>query len=207
MLPANASYESGTWRYLGAVAVVGKVVLAVLGVRDGTLRCQVLDASHNRGWRGEVLKSDQVGGEACNVGGSHGGSRDGVLGVRAANPGGENVNTGSKDIKDWSKVGEVGAGVGLVNGADGDGVWCRSRRVLGCVCAIVTSSDNDGNTGFDGRGGGGVEGLGELATKRHGEDGLGASVLANPLDTSDNTRVGAGSFAVEDLDSDKLCLV
>ena len=205
--PNNPSYEAGTGRYLRAVAVVSKVVLAVAGVRDGTLRRQALDTSHDRGWRGEVLKPDQVGGETCNMGSSHAGSRDGVHGGGVANPGGENVNTGGEDIKNRSKVREVRAGVGLVNGADSDGVWCRGRGVVSCVCTVVTGSDDDGNTRFDGRGDGGVDGIRVLATKRHGEDGLRASVLANPLDTSNDTRVGAGSFPVEDLDSDELGLV
>ena len=139
------------------------------------------------------------------MGGSHGGSGDGVGGGLAADPCGLHVNTWGKDIKDSAVVGETSAVVRYISGTDGDGVWCRGGRVVGGISIVVTGSDDDGDTGGDGRGDSRVDSSGVRATERHGEDSLATlarGVSADELDTADDAGVGSGSIAIEDLDSD-----
>lgn len=141
------------------------------------------------------------------MGGSHGGSGDGVNGGGAADPCRLHVNTGGEDIEGGTEVGELGAVVGVVGGTNGDGVLGRGGGVLRGIGVVVTGSDDDGDTGGDGGFDSRVEGSGERATERHGEDGLAiTTVLADKFDAANDAGVGAGSLTIEDLDSDKLGL-
>lgn len=135
--------------------------------------------------------------------GGHGGSGDGVGGGRAADPCGLHVNTWGEDVKDRAVVGEVSAGVGVIDGTNGDGVLGRGGGVVGGIGTVVTGSDDDGDAvgdgGFDSR----VEGSGVGAAERHGEDRLAiTAVLADKVDAGNDARVGAGSGSVENLDGD-----
>lgn len=137
------------------------------------------------------------------MGGGHGGSGDGVGGGGAADPCGLHVNTGGEDIKGGAEVGELSAVVGAIGGTDSDGVLGRGGGVVRGISTIVTGSDDDGDTGGDGGFDGRVESSGEGSAERHGEDRLAISaVLANKFDAANDTGVGAGSLAIEDLDSD-----
>lgn len=69
-----------------------------------------------------AVEGQEVGGEACDVGGGHRGARDGVDGARASVPGGEDVQAWRKDIDALADVGEVGTRVGYGRGADRDGI-------------------------------------------------------------------------------------
>jgi len=57
------------------------------------------------------LQREQVGQKTGNMGRGHGGTGDGVDGVFVADPGGLDVQAGSKDVIALSVVGEVCAGV------------------------------------------------------------------------------------------------
>lgn len=64
-------------------------------------------------------KGEEVGEEAANVGGGHRGSGDGVGGILASDPGGQDVETGGEDVDAGTVVGKVGAGVSKGGCTDG----------------------------------------------------------------------------------------
>lgn len=145
------------------------------------------------------------------MGGGHASSGDGVGGRRRADPSRQDVDTRGENVEAGAEVGPAGADVIAVRRADGDGVWCGGGRVVGGVLAIVASGHDDGHTSANGRGHSGVDGSGVRASKGHGKDGLvcdalGLGVGGNPLDTGNDTRVGARSGSVENLDGNEVGL-
>jgi len=98
------------------------------GNRDeSSLELLGADISDSKGRVLGGLEGKKVGEETSNVGRSHRGTGDGVDGVLAANPGGLDVKTGSKDVVALAVVGEVSALVSESAGTDGDGVLSGSR--------------------------------------------------------------------------------
>ena len=80
---------------------------------------------------------------------THRGTRDSVSRAGSSVPGGEDVETRSKDIDALSKVGEVGSLISDRGSTDGDGVLGGSWRVGAGVSVVVTSSDGEVETGLD----------------------------------------------------------
>ena len=149
------------------------------------------------------------------MGRSHGGTRDGVGGVLRADPGGEDVKTGSEDVIALSKVGEVGTLVKKSGGTNGDGVRSGSRGVVARVGVVVTGGNSEVNTSIDGGVDSEVESGGLATTQAHvGGAALEALLLAvlglllsllvsldSILDTLDDIGHGAGAVGAKDLDS------
>jgi hypothetical protein len=96
------------------------------------------------------LQGKEVGQETGNVGRSHRGTRDGVDGVLAANPGGLNVQARGEDISALSVVGEVGTLVTKGGGTNGDSLLGRGRRVVARVGVVVTGSNSEVDTNLNG---------------------------------------------------------
>ena len=169
------------------------------------------DLSNSVGGVGGGLQGDVVGQKTSNVGGSHGGSRNGVDSVVAADPGGQNVQTRSKDVSALSVVGEVGTLISQGGGTDSDGVGSSGRRVVASIGVIVTSSDGKVNTSLDSSVNSEIQSTGATATERHvGNAALPALLallglldvsLSSPLNTLDDVGHGARAVGAQDLDS------
>lgn len=134
---------------------------------------------------------------------SHASSRDSIGSRVRTDPGAQNADTRSEDIKAATVVGERGARITGISSADRDGRGLRSRGVVGGVRVVVTSCHDNGDAGRDGRSHGAVDGGGFASSEGHGEDGFGGRVVGYPLDAADDAAVGAGSVLVEDFDGDE----
>jgi hypothetical protein len=163
---------------------------------------------------GRVLggsKGDIVGQETSNVGGSHGGTGNGVGSVLAADPSGENVQTRGEDVSALSEVGEVGTFISQGGGTDGDSLLGGSRRVVASISVVITGSDSEVNSSINSGVDSEVQSAGAATTKRHIGNatfeflvtrlGLLDVSLGSPLNTLDNIGHGARAVRAEDLDS------
>ena len=144
------------------------------------------------------------------MGSSHGGTRDGS--GAAADPGGENVGTGGKDVQNAAVVGEAGASVVAVSGTNSADGGLRSRGVVASVSVVVASSDGDHDTRLLEVGSGAVHGRGVATTNGHGgNDTVGAVAVAvvvgDKVHTRDDGGVLARALVVEDLDTKDLGLL
>lgn len=160
------------------------------------------------------LEGKKVGKETSNVGRGHRGTGDGVDGVLAANPGGLDVKTGSKDVVALAVVGEVGALVSESAGTNGDGVLSGSRRVVARVSVVVTGGNSEVDTGIDSsvdslvKDGGfataqahvGSGALEALSLALLGDADLLEVRLGGVLNTLDDVGHGARAVGAEDLD-------
>ena len=167
------------------------------------------------------LEREVVGEKAANVGRGHGSARDGVGGILAADPGGENAETGSEDVSALAIVGEVGTAVVDGGGTDGDGLGSSSRRVVASIGVIVASSDGEVNADGDSSVDGVIKSLGLATTKRHvGNGALEALALAilgsldvldvglgSPLNTGNDVSHGTRAVRAEDLDGVNVSLL
>lgn len=138
------------------------------------------------------------------MGSSHGGTRDGA--GAAANPGGEDISTGGKDVNDAAVVGEAGAVVVAVSGTDGADRGLGSRGGVGSVAVVVTGSDGDKDTRALELGSGAVDGGGVATTEGHGSDDTTgavavAVVVGNKVHAGDDGGELARATVVEDLDT------
>lgn len=156
------------------------------------------------------LQGDVVGQQTSNVGGGHGGTRDGVDSVLAADPGGEDVQAGGKDISALSVVGEVGTLISESGGTDGDGLLSSSGRVAASIGVVIASSNGEVDTGIDSGVNSKIESAGGTTAQTHvGNTALEALLaslglldvsLSRPLNTLDNIGHGAGAVGAQDLD-------
>ena len=160
------------------------------------------------------LEGKKVGKETSNVGRSHRGTGDGVDGVLAANPGGLDVEAGSKDVVALAVVGEVGALVSESAGTNGDGVLSSSRRVVARISVVVTGGNSEVDTGVDSSVDSLVEDGRFATTQAHvgsrALEALSLALLGNAdllemrlggvLNTLDNVGHGARAVGAEDLD-------
>lgn len=150
------------------------------------------------------------------MGRGHGGTRDLVGSVLAADPGGENVETRGEDIVALAVVGEVGTLISESRGTDGDGLLGTSRRVPAGVGVVVTGSDGKVDTSIDGSVNSKIKSGGLATTQTHVGSGtletllalaslssgyLGGVLLSSVLDALDDIRHSAGAVGAEDLDS------
>ena len=116
---------------------------------ENTLLRELNDARANSVGR-EAFEGKEISGKASNVGSSHGGSRDGVGAV--AGPGRKNIDTGSKNVDESAIVGEGGAYITAIGGADSEGSGLGGWRVVGGIGVGVTSCNSKEDTGPDGGG-------------------------------------------------------
>jgi len=140
----------------------------------------------------------------------HGGTRDGPGARVAVVPGTEDGATRSEDVDTGAEVGEGAASINLVGargaelgGTDGDGAGGTSRGSQTGVDVVVTSGNGHQETTADGGVDSVVEGSGDGATERHVTNGgtaRGLGTVSSPLNTSDDTGVGAAAVVTEDLD-------
>lgn len=132
--------------YVGSVG--RDVRKSTLGSNGDQSLLQLLrgDVGHSEGRVLRGLEGEEVGQQTSNVGRGHRGSGDSVDGILAADPGGENVKTGSEDIVALSVVGEVSTLIREGGSTDGDSLLSGSRRVVAGVGIVVTSSDSEVNT-------------------------------------------------------------
>ena len=134
------------------------------------------------------------------------GTRNGV--GSAIIPGGDDIDAGGEDVKDASVIREGSLRPALVNGANGASRWLRSWRCVSRILVFVASSNSHEQTSSSCGGNSVVGSLGETATKTHVADGppgttLGRDIVGSPIDTVDDTRVGATAITAEHLDCDQ----
>ena len=200
--------------------MVGAYVRGVRGnVRESTLGSNGDDGSlellggHLGNGKGRVLggrQGDVVGQETGNVGGGHGGSGDGVDGVLAASPGGQDVQTRSEDISALSVVGEVSTLVSQGRSTNSDGLLGSGGGVIASISVVVTGSDSEVKTSVDSSVDSEIQSAGGTTAKGHVGNatlellvtllGLLDVRLSGPLNTLDHIGHGAGAVGAEDLD-------
>lgn len=206
LIPSNNPHLCST--------VVGKTVgSARRNTADGVGGRKSLDAVAQRNRRARTLESQKVGTKTSNVGASHGGTGEGP-GTGASVGGGNDSRARGKDINDGTVVGEGGAGIGRVDGADSACVR-GGRRV--CVCGVdvgVAGGDSDKDTVAGGGGDGVADGLPRGLGAAKGQVGGGAggaaaggAVAGEPGQAGDDVRGIAASGLVADLDGDELGLL
>lgn len=194
--------------------VVGKTVgSARRNTADGVGGRKSLDAVAQRNRRARTLESQKVSTKTSDVGASHGGTGEGP-GTGASVGGGNDGRARGKDINDGTVVGEGGAGIGRVDGADGACVG-GGRRVGVCGVDVgVAGGDGDKDTvaggGSDGVADGLPRGLGAAEGQVGGGAGraaAGGAVAGEPGQAGDDVRGIAASGLVADLDGDELGLL
>ena len=196
-------------RCLSASSVVDENIGSAVGdTRDGTL--DTLGSNVLAETIGRLAKTQEVGSKADDVGGSHGGTRDGV--GLAAEPVRLDVSSGSEHINQLAKVGVVGKSIRLLRSTDSAGRCLRGRGRGGSISALVTGSDTKEESGADNVGCGGVDGRGGAATEGHVDgDALGAVLLGavgdDKLHALDDARVGTRAIGAEDLYGKERCLL
>jgi hypothetical protein len=165
--------------------------------------------ARDKGSRGPLaLESKEVCGETSDVGGSHGGSGDGVGG--AADPSRQNVDTRSETIDNGAVVGERSPGVVDVSSTDGEDGGLGCGRGGGSVGVAVTSGNSKEETSGDSRGSGGVNSGRLAAAEGHGANGTtsasstGLLVVGRVVNACNDTRVGSRAAGVKDLDTEEL---
>lgn len=159
------------------------------------------------------LQRDVVSQQTSNVGRGHGGSRDGVDSVLAANPSRQNVQTRGEDVSALSVVGEVGTFITQGGGTDGDGILGSGRRVVASISIVITSSDSKMNaslnSGIDSK----IQSARATTTQGHvgntALETLGLAVLSSlglldvslgsPLNTLHDIRHGTRAAGAQDL--------
>jgi hypothetical protein len=164
--------------------------------------------ARDKGSRGPLaLESKEVCGETSDVGGSHGGSRDGVGG--AADPSRQNVDTRSETIDNGAVVGERSPGVVDVSSTDGENSGLGCGRRVGSIGVVVTGGNRKEETGGDSRGSGRVDSGRLAAAEGHGANGTtsasgtGLLVVGGVVDACNDTRVGSRAAGVKDLDTEE----
>lgn len=156
------------------------------------------------------LEGDVVGQQTGNVGGGHGGTRDGVDSVLAADPGRQDVQARSKYVSALSEVGEVGTLISESGSTDGDGLLSSSGGVVASIGIVIASSDGEVDTSIDGGIDSEVQSAGATATETHVGNATLEALLASlglldvslgsPLNTLDDVGHSAGAVGAEDLD-------
>jgi len=162
---------------------------------------------------GRGLEGDVVGQQTSNVGRGHGGARDGVDGVLAADPGGEDVQAGSEDVSALSVVGEIRTVISQGGGTDSDGLLGGGGRVVASIGVVVASSDGEVDAGIDGSVNSEVKSTGATAAQTHvGNAALEALDLAilsilglldvslsSPLNSKNDIGHGTGAVGAQHL--------
>lgn len=159
----------------------------------------------------------EVGQKTSNVRRSHGSTRDGVDGVVGTNPGGLDVETGSKDVDALAVVGEVCAGIVEGGCTNGDGLLGSGGRVVARIGVVVTGSNGEMQTSLHGGVDGSVESRRLATTKGHvGGRTLELGILlfcplemleSSILNTLNDVGHGSGTVGPQHLDGDDVGLL
>lgn len=191
-------------RRLTLVVVVGE---SVDGARGNAAQDALVGGGSNVAAAvavGNLSKTHEVGGETSNVGSSHGGTRD--ASHATTDPGGLDISTGGEDINGTAVVGEAGAAVVAVGGANGADRRLRSGRGVGSISVVVSGGDSDEDTRALEVRNGVVDRLGVATTERHrGNNAIGAVAVAvvvgNIVHAGDDGGELTGAIVVKDLDT------
>jgi hypothetical protein len=97
----------------------------------------------------------------------HGGTRNGVNGILATDPGRKNVETWSKDVIALSVVGEVSTLISKGRSTNSDGLLGGSWGVVARVGVVIASSDGEVDASIDGSIDSQVEGWRFATTQAH----------------------------------------
>lgn len=186
--------------------VGGAAEVALDGVLGGSRSQGVVD----------LLRGLELGvathGQGCdtdNVRGGHRGTRDGVAGSLAANPGRGDADTGAKDLDTLAERGEGSNVVTNVRGTDSEDVGsARGRTRAGVDVGIVTGSNNHGDVGLEQAGGGVVQSTGRATTQGHVDHSALALVdRDDPVQSSNNARGRAAAISCQDFNTNQLDLL
>lgn len=155
--------------------------------------------------------SEEVGGDASNVGRGHGGAAQLLSGT--SRDGRQNINAGSENVHKLAKVGELRDLIILASRANGASLGRRSRRRRSCIGCLIAGGDGEEDTCVDDSISGIVDALGERTAQAHVDNRAAFAALArwgildDVLHALDNARVGARAIVSEDLDGVELGLL
>jgi len=152
-----------------------------------------------------VVARPDLGGDTGNVGGSHGGTRDGVGALRGADPSSGDASAGSEDLATGAEGREGRASIGGVSGHHGEGEVSRGGGGVAGVVVGVTSSDSHHEASAERSISGIVDTLVAATTERHVADNTATTTsnVGRPVDTSNDTSERARAVGAEDLDADE----
>ena len=147
------------------------------------------------------LEREVVGQETADVGGGHRGTGDGVGGVLAADPGGEDAQARGEDVSALAVVGEVGTAVVESRSADGDGLLSSGGGRVAGIGVVVARSYGEVDTSGDGGVDNIVQGAGLAATEGHVGDGAAEALSLAGLGGLDllDVRLGSPLNALDDI--------
>lgn len=160
---------------LGSAIVCQEIGAADSGTDNHILGRQVLDSGGRGSGRGNRLLGLEVQSQTGDVGTGHASAAHGGGGRLASDAEAGDGETGRKEVDHLAVVGEAGAVVVLVDGADGKGVGRRARRGETGIDVAVARSSHHENALLIGGVDGGVEGSGLAAAERQGDDGVGSA--------------------------------
>ena len=199
-------------RVVGAAAAVpGEEVGGVLGdVAEGTdggdaekVGLELLGGDGSDRVLGSLggLEGEVVGQETADMGGGHRGTRDGVGGILAADPGGEDAQARGEDVSALAVVGEVGTAVVEGRSANGDGLLSSGGGRVAGVGVVVASSYGEVDTSGDGGVDNIVQGAGLATTEGHVGDGATEALSLASLGGLDllDVRLGSPLNALDDI--------
>ena len=206
-----------SWKAAYVRSVRWDIIKSTLGSDANEVLLELLgsDVCDSKGRVFGRLERDKVGQQASNVRGSHRGTRDGVDGVLAASPGGQNVQTRGEDVGALSVVGEVSTLISKSRGTNSHDILSSRWGGVAGISVVITSSNGEVETSVNAGVDGNFQNPGLSTTETHvGNTALEALSLAllgsigllnvrlnGPLDTLDDIRHGTRARRSEDLDS------
>lgn len=160
---------------LGSAVVRQAIGAADSGTDNHILGRQVLDSGGGGSGRDNRLLGFEVQSQTSDVGTGHASAAHGGGGRLASDAEAGDGETWRKEVDHTAVVGEAGAVVVLVAGADGKSAGRRARRGESGVDVAVARSSHHENAPLIGGINGGVEGSGLAAAERQGDDGVGSA--------------------------------
>jgi len=156
-------------------------------------------------------QGDVVGQQTGDVRRCHGGAGNGVGGMLATNPGGEDVQTRGEDVSALAVVGEVSTLISQGGGANSDGLLGSSGGVVAGVSVVITGSNSEVNTSVNSGIHSEIQGAGATTTERHVGNatlellvallGLLDVSLGRPFNTLDDIGHSTRAVRAKNLDS------
>ena len=137
-----------SWKAAYVRSVRWDIIKSTLGSDANEVLLELLgsDVCDSKGRVFGRLERDKVGQQASNVRGSHRGTRDGVDGVLAASPGGQNVQTRGEDVGALSVVGEVSTLISESRGTNSHDLLSSRWGGVAGVSVVITSSNGEVET-------------------------------------------------------------
>lgn len=198
-------------------SVFRNIAQCSLGRNVDDVLLELLGSNFRNGESGVLgrLERDEVGQKTSDVRRSHRGTGDGVDGVLAASPHGQDVETRGENVSALPVVGEVGTLISKSGGANSDDLLRSSGGRVTGVTVVVTGSHSEVETSVDTSVDSHLQNRRLSTTQTHvgnatlealglaflgSLDLLGVS-LNSPLDTLDDIGHGTRARGPEDLDS------